>query len=172
MDNIESLLESITLTKAVEGFLSDGKHVCLGLRKRVSSGLGENLMAGIGGKIGDQPEFADESPGEAIDREVREEIDVTVLEKHELGRVRFIFTHKPPDSSWNQDVIVYLITKWQGEPCETESTRPEWVNIDEIPWERMWEDNAHWLPSVLADRQVNAVFIYRDDYRISDYRVK
>lgn len=114
MDKIESLLESVTLTKAVEGFLSDGKRVCLGLRKQVSSGLGENLMAGIGGKVGDQPEFANESPGEAIDREVREEIDVTVLEKHEIGRVRFIFSHKPPDSPWNQDVIIYFNYKMAG----------------------------------------------------------
>ena len=171
MDKIESLLESVTLTKAVEGFLSDGKRVCLGLRKQVSSGLGKNLMAGIGCKIGDQPEINDESPGEAIDREVREEIAVTVLEKHEIGRVRFIFSHKPPDSQWNQDVIIYLITKWQGEPSETESIKPEWFNIDEIPWARMWEDSIHWLPSVLADRPVNAIFLYSDDNRISDYRV-
>jgi 8-oxo-dGTP diphosphatase len=171
MDKIETLLDSVTLTKAVEGFVCDGKRVCLGLRKRVSSGLGENLMAGIGGKIGDLPEYVNESPSEAMDREVKEEIEVTVLEKHEVGRVKFIFSHKPPDSQWNQDVIIYLITKWQGEPSETESTRPEWFNIDEIPWDRMWEDNIHWLPLVLADRQVNALFLYSDDNRISDYRV-
>ena len=172
MDKIDNFLDAITLTKAVEGFLTDGKRVCLGLRKRVSSGLGENLIAGIGGKIGDLAEYINESPGEAMDREVREEIEVSVLEKHELGRVRFIFSHKPPDSQWNQDVIIYLITKWKGEPVETESTKPEWYKIDEIPWESMWADNFHWLPAVLADQKVNAVFIYGDDNRISEYRVQ
>lgn len=144
--------------------------MCLGVRKKVSSGLGENLIAGIGGKIGDSLEIQNEPPDDAMDRETNEEIGVIVVEKREMGRVRFIFSHKPPDSKWNQDVRVYFITKWQGEPSETESTKPEWFELGDLPWGRMWTDNQYWLPKVLSGQQVDAIFLFSDDNKIVEYR--
>ena len=170
LNTIDRHLALVTFTPAVVGYLRDGDEVCLGVRKRVSSGLGENLLAGIGGKIGDSPEFQNETPDETMDREAREEIGVILLEKQVMGRVRFIFTHKPPDSQWNQDVRIYSITMWEGEPAETESTRPEWFNMGQIPWERMWYDNKYWLPRVLSGQSVDAVFLFSDDNKITAYR--
>ena len=170
MKEIDKFLTSVTFTPAVVGFLRDGDRVCLGVRKKVSSGLGENLIAGIGGKIGDTPEIQHETSGEAMDRESNEEIRVKVVEKREMGRVRFMFSHKPFDSKWNQDVKIYSITKWQGVPSETESTIPEWFDISEIPWKRMWEDNEYWLPKVLSGQQVNAIFLFSDDNKVVEYR--
>jgi len=98
MKKIDKFLTSVTFTPAVVGYLRDGGRVCLGVRKKVSSGLGENLIAGIGGKVGDSLEIQNETSDKAMDREVSEEIGVKVLEKQQMGRVRFIFSHKPPDS--------------------------------------------------------------------------
>jgi ADP-ribose pyrophosphatase YjhB (NUDIX family) len=170
MEKIDEFLRSVTFTRAVVGYLRDGNRVCLGLRKKVSSGLGENLIAGIGGKVGDSLEIRNETPAHAMDREASEEIRVKVLEKQEMGRVRFIFSHKPPDSPWNQDVTIYSITKWEGTPSETESLQPMWFETSELPWERMWGDNEHWLPKVLAGQPVNAVFLFSADNEIAEYR--
>lgn len=170
MKTIDEFLASVTFTAAVVGYLRDGDRVCLGLRKKVSAGLGENLIAGIGGKVGDSLEIQNESSDQAMNREVSEEIRVTVLAKQEMGRVRFIFAHKPPDSPWNQDVTIYSITKWEGLPCETESIKPLWFDIGEIPWERMWEDNDYWLPKVLSGQRVDAIFLFSDDNQIAEYR--
>ena len=167
---IDRHLAVVTLTPAVVGYLRDGDKVCLGVRKKVSHGLGENLIAGIGGKVGDTPEIQNETPEEAIDREANEEIGVKVMEKQYRGRVRFIFSHKPPDSKWNNDVKVYSITGWKGSPTETESTKPLWFSINDIPWKNMWEDNEHWLPKVLSGQQVDAVFLFSDDNKIVEYR--
>ena len=167
---IDKFLASVIFTPAVVGYLRDGCRVCLGVRKKVSAGLGENLIAGIGGKVGDSLEIQNETSDHAMDREVSEEIGVKVLEKQRLGRVRFIFSHKPPDSKWNQDVTIYSITKWEGMPSETESIKPIWFDISEIPWERMWEDNEYWLPRVLSGQRVDAIFLFSDDNKIAGYR--
>jgi len=39
-----------------------------------------------------------------------------------------------------------------------------------IPWGRMWEDNQYWLPKVLSGQQIDAIFLYRDDYKVVEYR--
>jgi 8-oxo-dGTP pyrophosphatase MutT (NUDIX family) len=170
MKAIDKFLTSVTFTPAVVGYLRDADRVCLGVRKKVSSGLGENLLAGIGGKIGDAPEIQNETSDDAMDRESNEEIGVKVLEKQEMGRLRFIFSHKPTDSKWNQDVRVYSITRWQGLPSETESTKPEWFDIGDIPWGRMWADNEYWLPKVLSGQRVDAIFLFSDDNKVVEYR--
>lgn len=168
MAGIDEYLARTTFTPAVVGYLRDDGRVCLGVRKKVSLGLGKNLIAGIGGKVGD--EVADETPEEAMNREADEEIRVKILEKQWMGRVRFIFANKPPDSKWNQDVRVYSVTKWEGTPNETESTKPVWFATSAIPWEQMWEDNEHWLPKVLAGQSVNAIFLFVEDNKIGEYR--
>jgi len=170
MKKIDKFLTSVTFTPAVVGYLRDGGRVCLGVRKKVSSGLGENLIAGIGGKVGDSLEIQNETSDKAMDREVSEEIGVKVLEKQQMGRVRFIFSHKPPDSKWNQDVMIYSITRWEGMPAETESIKPMWFDIGEIPWERMWADNEYWLPKVLSGQRVEAIFLYSGDNKVVEYR--
>ena len=171
MKEIDKFLTLVRFTPAVVGYLRDGDRVCLGVRKKVSAGLGENLIAGIGGKVGDAPEIRNETSEEAMDRESHEEIGVKVVEKQGMGRVRFIFSHKPPDSQWHQDVRIYSITKWQGVPSETESIKAEWFDIGEIPWGRMWEDNEYWLPKVLSGQKVDAVFLFSDDNKLVEYRV-
>src|SRR3989344_9508949 len=170
VSEIDKHLAVVTFTPAVVGYLRDGDKACLGVRKKVSYGLGENLVAGIGGKVGDAPEIQNETPEETIDREAYEEIRVKVKEKQCMGRVRFIFAHKPPDSKWNQDVKIYSITKWEETPTETESTKPVWFNISDIPWGRMWEDNEHWLPRVLAGQIVNAIFLFSGDNKVAEFR--
>lgn len=167
---IDRRLAGITFTRAVVGMLIDKDKVCLGVRKKVSGGLGQDLIAGIGGKVGDAPEIQNETAEQAMDREAKEEIGVDVLEKQHMGRVRFIFSHKAPDSKWNQDVEIYTVTKWRGEPKETESTKPEWFATSDIPWVRMWEDNQHWIPLVLAGQVVNAIFLFSEDNKIAEFK--
>src|SRR5690242_6062547 len=117
MATITEHLESGTqFVPSVVGFLISGDQILLGLRKKVSLGLGANLISGIGGKVGDTEDIADETHEEALIREFAEEIDVRVENYHKVGRVRFIFPAKP---KWQQDVTIYVIDEWTGEPQET-----------------------------------------------------
>lgn len=164
MEQIRAYLESSPVfTPAVVCFIRRGNEVLLGLRKKVSLGLGENLISGIGGKVGDSPEIQDESNQDALIREVREEIGVIVREFREMGRVRFIFPHKP---LWNQDVRVYSVSQWEGIPQETDAIKPIWFAEGQLPVHRMWHDNGFWLPKVLAGESVNAVFLFGEDNKV------
>ncbi len=164
MSKIDKYLNSgIVFTPVVVSYLVQNKKVLLGLRKKVSLGLGENLLVGIGGKVGDQPEYKDETTEQALVREVKEEICVTVTSYKKMGRVRFIFPHKP---KWNQEVTVYVVDKWEGDPKETEPIKPMWFNIKELPTSRMWDDNAYWVPKVLLGEQIDAIFLYGEDNKV------
>ncbi len=172
MSEIDKYLDSVSFTKAVVGFLKEkgSDRICLIVRKRVLAGLGKDLIAGIGGKVGDEAEFEDETVDEAMDRETMEEVKVRVIKKRQMGKVRFIFTHKQPDSTWNQEVTVFLIDEWKGEPAETESAKPLWFKVNEIPWARMWADQRRWVPKVLAGEQVKAIFLFTGDNEVEEWR--
>jgi 8-oxo-dGTP diphosphatase len=162
MKTIESMLETNPqLTPAVVGYLTRGNKVLLGLRKKVSFGLGENLVAGIGGKI-----EADETADQALVREVEEEIGVTPTTYREVGNVTFLWTNKP---KWNQKVTIYLVDEWTGEPQETDAIKPIWVNRNELPESQMWEDNLYWVPMVLEGKQIDATFLYNDEQKIAEH---
>ena len=164
MKQLKSYLKSeIFFSPAVVCYLKKGNHVLLGLRKKVSLGLGENLIAGIGGKVGDSPGFEDETHEEALIREVHEEIEIQVLKYRRMGRVRFLFPHKP---QWNQDVQVYVVNEWKGEPQETDVIKPIWVEVGDLPISQMWDDNTYWVPKVLLGEYVDAIFLYADDNKV------
>lgn len=146
---------------AVVGYLVKDNQVLLGLRKKVSLGLGNQLISGIGGKLEEG-----ETEKEALKRELLEEIGVEIKDFKFMGRVKFIFPNKP---KWNQEVSAFIITRWQGKPTETEVIKPIWFSINNLPKHQMWEDNLIWTPKVLAGKKVNAVFLYDESQHVAEY---
>jgi 8-oxo-dGTP diphosphatase len=149
----------------VVGYIIKNDQVLLGLRKKVSWGLGDNLVSGIGGKIGDIPGLENETKKEALVREFEEEIKVTPTKFEEMGVVKFVFPHKP---KWNSLVYVYRITEWSEEPVETEVIKPEWYDKDNLPLEKMWDDNRLWVTQVINGEKVNLQVIYGEDNKTVD----
>lgn len=170
MSKINKYLEQnvVFIPAVVSYFLKDEK-VLLGLRKKVSSGLGEGIVSGIGGKIGDSEEFRNETSDEALLREVREEVCVEVTNFRKMGRVRFININKP---KWNMDVVVYVVDGWEGEPAETEVMKPLWFDVNDLPRQRMWKDNLYWVPKVLAGEIVDVVFLFGEDGEMLEYEFR
>lgn len=160
--NIKEYLEQgVNFVPAVVGFLIKDDEVLLGLRKKVSLGLGENLIAGIGGKL-----EKDETDRQAFKREVEEEIKVKIKSIKRMGQVRFLYPHKP---KWQQEVTIYLVDAWDGEPQETEAMKPLWFKRNELPTKRMWKDNLYWLPKILVGERVNGTFLYDTNDKIVEY---
>jgi 8-oxo-dGTP diphosphatase len=152
---------------AVVGFLINQDKVLLGLRKKVSNNLGLNLISGIGGKVGDSAEIANESTEEALAREFQEETGIKIVSPQNTGRVRFIWTHKP---KWNQDVTIFIIKEWKDNPIETEAIKSEWYPINNLPKQQMWEDNLYWVPKILNGESIDAVFLYGEDEKVIDHK--
>ena len=115
-------------------------------------GLGRGLYNGVGGKVEEG-----ESPEEAIDREAMEEIGIEVVRKEWAAKIYFYDSHGTA-----MEVDVFLIEEWKGEPVESEEARPEWFPIDDLPYDRMWEDDRVWLWRVLRGERLRATFHFND----------
>jgi 8-oxo-dGTP diphosphatase len=58
---------------------------------------------------------------------------------------------------------VFTCRRWQGEAVETDEIVPAWFASADIPFDRMWDDAARWLPDVLRGGSVSATYTFGDD---------
>ncbi len=155
MSNIDEIIAlDHVFVKAVVGFLIRGDEILLGERIKVSRGLGQNIFAGAGGKV--EP---GETDGEALVRELQEEIGVEIIEFKKIGRLRFINSDRP---DWDFDASAYFVTDWKNEPIATEVMKPVWFKTADLPIDRMWEDNADWLPRAIKGESIDMIYLYED----------
>lgn len=129
-------------------------QILLGEKK---TGFGIGKFNGIGGKL--EP---GETPEEGIIREVFEEVGL-ILRKHDLqaaGEITFRFPFQP---AFDHHVHVFLARSWEGEPRESREMLPQWFSLGAIPFDKMWQDDAYWLPIVLHGKTICAEFEFADD---------
>lgn len=131
-------------------FLKKENQLLLAMKKR---GFGSHMYNGVGGKI-----EAGETIEQALLRETREEIGVIPMHYWKVAEHDFV--QDEGDDPWRMYVHVYLCDEWEGEPVETEEMAPEWFNIEDIPYEKMWQDDTYWLPQVLAGNKVYGEFTF------------
>jgi len=145
------------MIEATVCFLLDSSppaRLLLGLKKR---GFGAGKFNGLGGKV-----LPHETPLKTIVREVEEECGLTISADglRPMGSIDFFF---PFRREFDHHVHVFVATTWDGELRETEEMSPAWFTLEEIPLEKMWADDAHWLPAVLAGRRIEAEFTFAED---------
>ena len=49
----------------------------------------------------------------------------------------------------------------------TEEAVPLWVPLEAIPYDRMWEDDIHWLPLVLDGKSILGKFVFDGERMVS-----
>ena len=135
-------------------FLVKEGEVVLAMKKR---GFGAGKWNGVGGKV---------EPGEDIKesarREIKEEagVEATIDGLELVGRLEFLFDGK---HQWDQEVWVFLVHAWVGDPCETEEMQPRWYRQEQLPFAQMWVDDPYWVPLVLAGKKIKARFLFGED---------
>ena len=113
-------------------------------------GLGAGKINGPGGKID-----PGETPQECVIRETREELEITALRPTKRGELHFAMSDVP-------DILchVFVARDFEGHPTETAEAKPLWVRLGDIPYDRMWKDDIHWLPLLLDDRSFHGRFVF------------
>lgn len=149
------------LRQATLCFLIKDKKVLLAMKKR---GFGKGRYNGVGGK----PEEG-ESILKCASRETYEEIGVRPKDLQKVAVLDFYFPHVPIKDDWNQRVVVYLCSDWEGRPKESEEMQPKWFLQNKLPFKDMWKDDPLWLPHVLAGHRVKAEFAFGEAQDVEDY---
>ncbi|MCA9358944.1 8-oxo-dGTP diphosphatase [Candidatus Kaiserbacteria bacterium] len=132
-------------------FCIDGDKVLLGMKKR---GFGAEKWNGFGGKV------KNETPAAATIRELKEEsaLVAKVEDLSLVAKVEFSFAGEPFTECW-----VYLLEVWQGEPAETKEMKPDWFDVADLPFQKMWAADAKWLPVVLSGKKITAKVDFSTD---------
>jgi 8-oxo-dGTP diphosphatase len=135
---------------AVLCFVFDGDQVLLIEKLR---GLGKGKVNGPGGRL---------EPGEtaqmAAIRETQEEVGIIPIDPQFYGRLRFAFTN-----AYHLECHVFRADAYEGVLAETPEAIPFWASVNELPFHRMWADDEHWLPHLVARRSFEGRFIFNDD---------
>lgn len=134
------------------GLLTENNRILLGLKK---TGFGAGRWNGFGGKV---EVFRGETIEEAVDREFFEECGVRVINKEKRGVINFYFEGKDECL----EVNIYRILDYSGEPEETNEMKPQWFELAEIPYAKMWADDAIWMPIFLKDEKIIGNVYFKD----------
>ncbi|KAM5228827.1 oxidized purine nucleoside triphosphate hydrolase [Ctenodactylus gundi] len=136
------------------------QRVLLGMKKR---GFGAGRWNGFGGKVQD---------GETIEdgarRELQEESGLTADVLHKVGHVVFEFTGAPE----RMDVHIFRADSVQGTPTESDEMRPQWFQLDQIPFSDMWPDDSYWFPLLLQKKKFRGYFKFQGHNTILDYSLR
>lgn len=137
-------------------YLVDTSKICLALKKR---GFGAGNYNGYGGKLEEG-----ETVLQGAVREVYEE-SLVRIEESALKKVADITFHFLDHS---MRVHTYFVDTWEGEPQETEEMKPFWFLLEDIPYEKMWADDIHWMPRVFAGEHLAGEVTFKEDGKTID----
>ena len=128
------------------------------------TGHGAGKINAPGGKL---------DPGEGVlgcaVREVVEEVGMTVQTPVVGVEMRFVERNGP---QWLGFAL--LAEQFSGTPRATREADPFWCGIDQIPYSRMWPDDAVWLPRLLERGSDDSVLVWDflfEDGRLLEYAV-
>ena len=120
---------------------------------RKKRGLGAGKINAAGGRL-----EANETELECAVREMREELCIEVSDPQYAGEVDFQFT-----DGYCFHLIVFIGTQFEGIPTETDEAIPLWYDIQQIPYDEMWADDIHWLPTMIEGRYFYGRFLFDGD---------
>ena len=147
--------EKVKQSKATVCFLVKDNQVLLCLKKKESFGHG--YLVGPGGKI-----EVGETSEQCVVRETREEIKVAPKYPEKSGTIIFNYSHDGIPEI--QEVDFYIAKEWEGDPVETDEMKPEWFDIDKVPYDRMLPTNQKFIEPMLHGKKVNGAVIFDEDF--------
>ena len=118
------------------------------------TGHGAGRINAPGGRLEE-----DESIYQCAVREVREEVGIRAGSLNPAAALRF----HDFGNGFSMTGYVYTSTMFEGDAVSTNEANPFWCDIGEIPYGKMWQDDALWLPRVLAGDCIFGDFVFEND---------
>ena len=122
-----------------------------------SSFFGVLFVSGVG-----------ESVSEAAARELEEESELRSPKLDKRGVLTFHYDDKPKPL----EVHVFRVSEYEGVPAETEEMRPEWFAFDQIPFQKMWADDALWYPLFLSGKTFEGEFYFENTHDLKRHELR
>ena len=135
-------------------------RILLGMKKR---GFGKGRWNGFGGHV-----EKGETVEDAARREIQEEAGLMAGQLEKRGIIEFKWQEKPEIL----EVHVFHTADFAGEPIESDEMRPQWFDVNKIPYSEMWSDDIHWLPLFLQGKKFTAKFLFGSADRVLTHEIK
>ncbi|XP_028843778.1 oxidized purine nucleoside triphosphate hydrolase [Denticeps clupeoides] len=135
-------------------------RVLLGMKKR---GFGAGKWNGFGGKL-----QRGETIEQAAKRELLEESGLVVDSMEKLGNIKFEFVGETEIL----DVHIFRVDSFEGQPTESDEMRPQWFDLDKIPFGQMWADDILWFPMMLQRKKFLGYFKFQGHDLIVEHKLE
>jgi 8-oxo-dGTP diphosphatase len=143
------------IDRATLAFVRDRERILMIRKKR---GLGAGKINGVGGRL-----ERGEAPLAGILRETREELGITLIDPIKRGELHFQFL-----DGYSLFCTVFVASRFDGTPVETDEAAPLWFNIGHLPFDEMWEDDKLWLPQALEGKLFRGFFVFDGEKMVSE----
>ncbi len=130
------------------------------LLQKKARGFGKGKWNGPGGK-----KEKNETIKESVRREIREETGLKIIDPEIKGELDFVF----PDGGERFFSYVFVVKKYEGEPQDSAEGKLKWFKFDQIPWDKMWDDDRYWLKRLLLGEYVKMKFYFDKNGKVKNY---
>jgi 8-oxo-dGTP diphosphatase len=124
---------------------------------RKKRGLGAGKINGVGGRL-----ERGELPLAGILREAREELGITLIDPIKRGELHFQFL-----DGYSLFCTIFVASRFDGTPIETEEAAPLWFDMAELPFNEMWADDELWLRHALDGKSFRGFFVFDGEKMLS-----
>lgn len=124
--------------------------------------IGAGYLNGFGGRA----EIFDKDIYATNSREVEEEVVINVTCVRKMGEIAF---HNPSqqDELKNMLVHIFIATKWDGEPTETnEMKKIAWYKINNLDYDKFLSADKLFIPQILAGKCLKGLVEYNEDWSV------
>ena len=132
----------------------DNKWLML-YRNKKKNDINENKWIGVGGHI-----EINETPDEALIREVKEETNLDIISYKLLGIIYFRFKNV------REKMYVYLTKDFKGELSDCNEGTLEYIDKNDVLSLNLWDGDRIFIKDIFNDRYFEYIMEYNDDYTI------